>query len=71
MEDKLSCPSRVAQNHLSGLYPFPASDDADFDIRHRLTLSIAYDLPSRKSLLQMVQGRKAASICSGGPRLRR
>jgi hypothetical protein len=36
--------------------------NGDFDIRNRFTLSLAYDLPSRKSPLQMLQGWQVASI---------
>jgi hypothetical protein len=36
--------------------------NGDFDIRNRFTLSLAYELPSRKSPLQMLEGWQVASI---------
>lgn len=36
--------------------------NGDFDIRNRFTVSLAYDLPSRKSPLQLLQGWQVASI---------
>jgi hypothetical protein len=52
-------PSNTPQNNLD----YAAErGNADFDIRHRLTFSLAYDLPSRKSPLQMLQGWQVASI---------
>jgi hypothetical protein len=52
-------PSNTPQNSLD----YAAErGNGDFDIRHRLTLSVAYDLPSRKSPLQMLQGWQVASI---------
>jgi hypothetical protein len=52
-------PSNTPQNNLD----YAAErGSADFDIRHRLTFSLAYDLPSRKSPLQMLQGWQVASI---------
>jgi hypothetical protein len=52
-------PSNTPQNNLD----YAAErGNADFDIRHRLTLSMAYDLPSRKSPLQMLEGWQLASI---------
>ena len=38
--------------------------NGDFDIRHRLTLSVAYDLPSRKAPLQMLEGWQATTIAT-------
>jgi hypothetical protein len=52
-------PSNTPQNSLD----YGAErGNADFDIRNRLTLSLAYDLPSRKATLQMLQGWQVASI---------
>lgn len=36
--------------------------NADFDIRNRFTLSLAYDIPSRKAPLQLLSGWQIASI---------
>ena len=36
----------------------------DYDIRHRFTLSATYDLPSRKSWAQMLEGWQVTSIVS-------
>jgi hypothetical protein len=36
--------------------------NSDFDIRNRFTLSLAYDLPSRKAPLQLLEGWQVASI---------
>lgn len=36
--------------------------NGDFDIRNRLTLSLTYDLPSRKSFAQMLEGWQMTSI---------
>jgi Carboxypeptidase regulatory-like domain/TonB dependent receptor-like, beta-barrel len=36
--------------------------NGDFDIRNRFTLSLAYELPSRKSLAQLLEGWQVASI---------
>lgn len=36
----------------------------DYDIRHRFTLSLAYDLPSRKGFAQMLEGWQVTSIVS-------
>jgi hypothetical protein len=36
--------------------------NADFDIRNRFTLSLAYDIPSRKAPLQLLSGWQVASI---------
>jgi hypothetical protein len=36
--------------------------NGDFDIRHRFTLSATYDIPGRKSPLQMLEGWQATSI---------
>src|SRR5581483_9716019 len=36
--------------------------NGDFDIRNRLTLSLTYDLPSRKSFAQMLEGWQVTSI---------
>ena len=38
--------------------------DGDYDIRHRFTLSATYDLPSRKSWGQMLEGWQVTSILS-------
>jgi hypothetical protein len=52
-------PSNTPQNSLD----YAAErGNSDFDIRNRLTLSLSYDLPSRKSPLQMLQGWQVASI---------
>jgi hypothetical protein len=52
-------PSNTPQNSLD----YAAErGNSDFDIRHRLTLSLSYDLPSKKSPLQMLQGWQVASI---------
>jgi hypothetical protein len=52
-------PSNTPQNSLD----YAAErGNADFDIRNRFTLSLAYDLPSRKSPWQMLQGWQVASI---------
>ena len=52
-------PSNTPQNNLN----YAAErGNADFDIRNRLTLSLAYDLPSRKAPLQMLEGWQVASI---------
>jgi Carboxypeptidase regulatory-like domain len=36
--------------------------NGDFDIRNRFTLSLAYEIPSRKSFAQMLEGWQVASI---------
>jgi hypothetical protein len=36
--------------------------NSDFDIRNRFTLSLAYELPSRKSFAQLLEGWQVASI---------
>lgn len=36
--------------------------NSDFDIRNRLTLSLTYDVPSRKSFAQMLEGWEVTSI---------
>lgn len=36
--------------------------NGDFDIRNRLTLSLTYDVPSRKSFAQMLEGWQVTSI---------
>jgi hypothetical protein len=36
--------------------------NGDFDIRNRFTLSLAYELPSRKSFAQLLEGWQVASI---------
>ena len=52
-------PSNIPQNSLD----YAAErGNSDFDIRHRLTLSLSYDLPSKESPLQMLQGWQVASI---------
>ena len=52
-------PSNTPQNNLD----YAAErGNADFDIRNRLTLSLSYDLPSRKSPWQLLQGWQVASI---------
>lgn len=52
-------PSNTPQNSLD----YAAErGNGDFDIRNRFTLSLAYDLPSRKSPLHMLQGWQVASI---------
>jgi Carboxypeptidase regulatory-like domain/TonB dependent receptor len=38
--------------------------DGDYDIRHRFTLSATYDLPSRKSWGQLLEGWQVTSIIS-------
>jgi hypothetical protein len=38
--------------------------NSDFDIRNRFTLSVAYDLPSRKAPLQMLEGWQVTSIAT-------
>jgi len=38
--------------------------DGDYDIRHRFTLSATYDLPSRKSWGQLLEGWQVTSIVS-------
>jgi hypothetical protein len=38
--------------------------NGDFDIRNRFTLSVAYELPSRKSPLQLLEGWQVASIAT-------
>lgn len=52
-------PSNTPQNSLD----YAAErGNSDFDIRNRFTLSAAYDLPSRKSPLQLLEGWQIASI---------
>ncbi|HEX8816597.1 MAG TPA: TonB-dependent receptor [Terriglobales bacterium] len=44
--------------------------NGDYDIRHRLTIALAYDLPSRKSPLQLLEGWQLttlATLQSGEP----
>jgi hypothetical protein len=54
-----STPSNTPQNSLD----YAAErGNGDFDIRNRITLSAAYDLPSRKSPLQMLEGWQLTSI---------
>jgi hypothetical protein len=54
-----STPSNTPQNSLD----YAAErGNGDFDIRNRFTLSAAYDLPSRKSPLQILQGWQLTSI---------
>ena len=36
--------------------------DSDFDIRHRLTLSVTYDIPGKKSFAQLLEGWQINSI---------
>jgi len=49
----------VPQNSLD----YPAErGNSDFDIRHRFTLSIAYELPNVKAPLQLLQGWEVTSI---------
>ena len=38
--------------------------NGDYDIRHRFTLSATYDLPSKKSRLQMLEGWQLTSIAT-------
>lgn len=38
--------------------------NGDYDIRHRLTLSLTYDLPSKKSPLQLLEGWQISSIAT-------
>jgi hypothetical protein len=38
--------------------------NSDFDIRHRFTLSLAYDLPSKKTRGQLLEGWQVASIAT-------
>ncbi len=38
--------------------------NSDFDIRNRFTLSVAYDLPSKKSPLQMLEGWQVTTIAT-------
>jgi len=38
--------------------------NGDFDIRNRFTLSLTYDLPSRKSFAQMLEGWQVTSIAT-------
>jgi hypothetical protein len=38
--------------------------NGDYDIRHRFTLSVAYDLPSRKAPLQMLEGWQVTTIAT-------
>ncbi len=38
--------------------------NSDFDIRNRLTLSVAYDLPSKKSPLQLLEGWQVTTIAT-------
>jgi hypothetical protein len=57
----------TATNNLAGVPPDSNHYDAergngDFDIRHRLTVSVTYDLPSLKTKWQMLEGWQATSI---------
>ena len=60
----------TASNNVPNLTPQNSFDYAaergngDFDIRNRFTLSVAYDLPSRKAPLQMLEGWEVASIAT-------
>ena len=38
--------------------------NGDFDIRHRFTLSVTYDLPSRKAPLQLLEGWQVTTIAT-------
>ena len=49
----------VPQNSLD---PNAEKASGDYDIRHRFTLSATYDLPSRKSWGQMLEGWQVTSI---------
>jgi hypothetical protein len=54
-------PSNLPQNSLD----YAAErGNSDFDIRHRFTLSAAYNLPSRKAPAQMLEGWQAAAIAT-------
>jgi hypothetical protein len=54
-----STPSNTPQNSLD----YAAErGNGDFDIRNRFTLSLSYDLPSRKSPLQLLEGWQVTSI---------
>ena len=44
------------------LHPEREYGSSDLDIRHRLTLALTYDLPSRKSFAQMLEGWQINSI---------
>ena len=65
----------TATSNLAGVPPNSLDYNAqrgngDEDIRHRFTLSVTYDLPSRKSPLQMLEGWQVTSIVnlqSGAP----
>jgi hypothetical protein len=60
----------TASNNVPNLTPQNSFDYAaergngDFDIRNRFTLSVAYDLPSRKAPWQMLEGWEVASIAT-------
>lgn len=57
----------TATSNLAGVPPDSNHYNAergsgDYDIRHRFTLSVTYDLPSKKSKGQMLEGWQATSI---------
>jgi hypothetical protein len=57
----------TATSNLAGVPPNSLNYGAergngDYDIRNRFTLSVTYDLPSRKSFLQMLEGWQVTSI---------
>jgi Carboxypeptidase regulatory-like domain/TonB-dependent Receptor Plug Domain len=54
-------PNNVPQNS----FDYSAErGNGDFDIRNRFTLSVAYELPSRKAPLQMLEGWQVTSIAT-------
>jgi hypothetical protein len=54
-------PSNTPQNSLN----YAAErGNSDFDIRNRFTLSVTYDLPSRKAPLQMLEGWQVTTIAT-------
>ncbi|MGA7574842.1 MAG: TonB-dependent receptor [Terriglobales bacterium] len=57
----------TATSNLAGVPPSSLNyqgerGNGDYDIRHRFTLSVTYDLPSMKSKWQMLEGWQATSI---------